>query len=362
MPGIHIATALNYQNRVQNDSGITTDSAKVLAMPAYYDAWPEESYEEFVDDDRMQATICWSVPWSARVEWWQWVLGYATVKSVSVLSTQPGTGTSYTLSRLIPHQHPEYPWLYAVEVKLRSGSGAIYNRDDLTVFDSGNQPADGPDGETAFNPMLAYGEPGPGHTEPWTDGRAHYAVTYKALDYDVRSDSDLSLAPWFGSELGRYVTRTINPGIKAIGLPALAKSNFQFTGGPAGIKGGVVTSAELPLLQPLAQLEYTWHEVPAPNWTAINSTIGKTNYSAFDTNGSYFPYAAGTLLCQSPRTHHYRSKTGRWVWRITYRFDWLQNGWNNFPASDGNFYSAAFSNGQLLYQQADFNQLFTIKS
>ena len=191
---IHTAVNPNYGNIVANDSGLTNDPNKILSMPGYYDWWPCEPYDEMFDDDRSVATICWEGPWSNRLQWMQWVLGYTTVvnSGVAILKAGPvAANASPSLSRVIPHQHPEMPWLYATDCKLVKGKGAIFNRDDLVVLKGGNA-VNGPDGEPAFNPMLAYGEPGPGGTMPWGDGKCVYAVTYRALDYEVLNDTDIA--------------------------------------------------------------------------------------------------------------------------------------------------------------------------
>jgi hypothetical protein len=370
---IHVPVLPNYGNVVNNDSGLTRNNDKVLAMPGYYDWWPC-NYEEMYDDDRNQATIHWMGPWSNRLAWKDWVLGYTTVVQNFVLSTNPSAAPVATasLSRIVPHQHPEMPWLFATDCKLVKGIGAMYNRDDLVVLSANGFPAVGPDGQIAFDPMIAYGEPSPPGA-PWNDGKCVYAVTYRALDYDVLTDAQLLASPFAGSELGRYVTRVPNPSIRAIGIPAPSKGLFKFTAqAPAGIAGQVVTGAELPLLMPLFQLEYTWHEVPSVPWSILSNCVGRVNAVPFDPVGALFPHPAGTLLCQPAKAHRYRTKTGRICYRIVMRFDYQPQGWQNFPValspdstggSTYGFYPATFGGavgGPPLYQTADFNQIFTV--
>lgn len=362
----------NYQTITRNDSGISKDSTKLQAMPGLYDWWPTEPYDELFDDDRNQATIHWEGPWSNRLEWKNWMLGYTNVISP----------TSSTFARTVPKQHPEMPWLYATDVKFVRGKGSIFNRSDLqAILANGSVPL-GPDGLPLFDPMLAYGERLADGS--LNDGHCIYAVTYRALDYDIYSDSELDSTGYKLNELGRYVTRLSNYAVKAIGLPPELKSSFQFC--PADLSGFVpftnlnvqmpqtpanlvsrqVTAAEIPIIQPIQQLEYIWHEVPKVPWTTLANCVGKVNSTEFDKYGkALFPMPATTLLCQTPKPHRYRTKTGATAYRIHLRFDFLATGWNRFPGVDSNgnfgYWPATFggkSGARGLYETADFNQIF----
>lgn len=135
-----------------NDSGIQLDAAKENARP---DGVTEiDGYTEmWRADGNCQAVRIFDVPWAIKKTFVDWVLGY----TVAVPIDEEGNVTNYgnpegggytagvldpfaatgggALLREIPSQHPEYPWLYAVECELEKGLGAITNREDITVID-----------------------------------------------------------------------------------------------------------------------------------------------------------------------------------------------------------------------------------
>jgi hypothetical protein len=105
---------------------------------------------------------------------------------------------------------------------------------------------------------------------------------------------------------------------------------------------------------------------------AIKECGGKVNRAVFDpavtlADGTLIGsesegYPAGTLLMMTPgqRDRVPRTMRGKVGWELTYRFLYRPQGWNFFPARDGNFYFATFAaSGKAFYDSADFGNLFT---
>lgn len=121
-----------------------------------------EPYSEvWRSDGNSQALRTFDVPWAICKPFVDWVLGYA-VNTVADPGSDTGSGytrvpfgqetipypegggysnlanifgaTAGKLSRIIPSQHPLFPWLYAVECELEHGMGAINSRRDVTVL------------------------------------------------------------------------------------------------------------------------------------------------------------------------------------------------------------------------------------
>lgn len=337
-PGLHFP-GVPGQVKYKNQSGITLDSAKILSMPAREVCAITDYGERFRDDDS-QAQMTWQIPWSVRLAWKEWALGYSDLVGVAELPDEPPS-----LRRTPPVQHPEMPWLYAVECELVRGMPILVTRDDIPIGDAA-KPGEhiaAADGHSDFWQMPAYAELNP-ETGQFVDGICEYRVTYRDLDYDVRSDDQLLEAPYDGFELNRYVTRAYSYTVKSINVPGTLANAIRFTSGPS--TNQVIGQGTL-LIRPLIQYEYTWRDVPAPPGEAIAACVGRVNSESFDDvriGGSLFNAQPHQLLCQAPRIKRYRTKTGRITYDITYRFDadfsslW---GWNAFPAPDGLFYPAA---------------------
>jgi len=290
------------------------------------------------------------------------------------------------LTRVPPVQHPEYAWLYAVEVRRVQGVGIHYQNQYAT------------DGLANHFNMIAFCDAASGK-----DGLScKLQVVYRALDYEVRPDTDLQALPAGGPwELLRNVTRLKNMSLKSLPLPGWV---FKFIEGPFGPPNAkTVPQSSVNLMVPYWELTYTWHDVPDIPIKAIANCQGKINAGPFDqpvilsnvfittpytvgeltkANGFTSPpvvqgtndfggYPPATLLCFPPVITEYRGTTGRRTHDIAFKFGYNpavgptgSQGWNNFPASDGNYYAASATPqgggaAQNLYQSADFNQLFT---
>jgi hypothetical protein len=119
-----------------------------------------EGYKEVWESDgaATQATRIFDVPWRIRklcVDWWlgydfnyvpSLTGGYAPppagvsiddlvngITSWSVVQPLLGGPLGGKISRIVPAQHPEFPWLYASRVELQEGKGVATQRQDITV-------------------------------------------------------------------------------------------------------------------------------------------------------------------------------------------------------------------------------------
>lgn len=346
-----------------NQAHIGHDLPKLQDEPQ---GWRElDGYRERWREDDMVATRVFNGPWGQRKTFVDWLLGYSTT-----IVDPVSPNTAHLLSRVIPAQHPEYPWIYATEVEELTGVGAWTHSNQVFL-----QAADG-------NPVL---QPFPGagvlpvplpmihYYDSSTHDDSHSCtmrVTYRHRDYEVRADADAWAQPT--KELSRYVSRFFQPAIQSLPLSRLSAQLFFKEGPVAGTnipEGGV-------RLLPTMQLQMVWHQVPDIPWDAFAACTGKINSKAFDGAPGYRSYPAGTLLCQAPQVKRMRSVVGRVIWEITYRFDYRGSitaavgggpaTWNHFPNEEGKFYLAGHYPGSYganvtptpVYAWADFDQLF----
>jgi hypothetical protein len=337
-----------------NQSGIGVSAAKTAAMPP---GWKElDGYRERWREDDMSVTRVWNGPWLGRKAFVDWLLGYST--TVADVSMDP-ENTTYKLSRTLPAQHPEYPWLFASEVEDLSGVGAWDEIAWLCRDRNGDPILDenGEIGDFVFAPSIRY-------YDSSSMSSAHSCtlrVVYRHRDYELREDADA----WERDEgeLSRYVSRFFRVAILHLQLASLS-TLLKFTEGPhenteipeAGVK-----------LFPTVQLTMVWNQVPDVPWDAINACTGHVNAETFDGAPGYRSYPPGTLLCQAPEVKRLKSIVGRVIWEIIYRFDYRGSvlaadgtpaTWNHFPAGDGQLYKAAFPAAVPVYPSADFDSLF----
>src|SRR3954470_18824932 len=81
--------------RLLNESGVLLQKNKLDSMPA---GWKDTtSYKEDYQPTSQTITRTFNGPWSGRVEFAQWALGY---------STNAANGSAGKLRRTIPAQHP----------------------------------------------------------------------------------------------------------------------------------------------------------------------------------------------------------------------------------------------------------------
>lgn len=328
-----------------NLSGIGFDVAKMSAAPEFFGE--TEEYAERDRPDEKSAERTFRVPWSLRHDFRAWVLGYSTVVSQPALSAS-GNVDAWALSRVTPAQHPEMPWLYALECEMVRGEGAPINRLDipLVAFPANPFPPP-PQPALASVPMIAFGEMVP--AEGFTDGLAVMKVTYRDRDYEIHNDVELAALGL--SEIGHYVSRYPRFSLKGIELPAPLRDQLKFVPGlPSPSSFQLLPKAFMnqpipggaQMLLPLIGMEYLWHDVPEVPRLAIAACQGKVNADIFDAvpGGNSFP--PQTLLMQAPEIKRRRNTVGRVIFDIRYRFDYNPYTWNAFPAADGNFYFVAF--------------------
>ena len=113
-----------------------------------------EGYREsFRTEGGTSATRVFDVPWTQRKVFVDWALGHAVSLPMNPSGSNPYTAelgfggghsrgnavalalgfeTGY-LSRIIPSQHPEMPWLYCTECDLQMGHPVLDERRDITV-------------------------------------------------------------------------------------------------------------------------------------------------------------------------------------------------------------------------------------
>ncbi len=364
-----------------NDCNIELDATKAAACPPGWVELPD--YSESWSRKRQEITRTFQGPWTGRQAFIQWALGYS--------NNFPQQGPLYGLTRVPPVQHPESPWLYAVDVRPVKGEGAFYQNPRVN------------DGQGNSINMIAFTNAQDGNDRL----SCKLQVIYGSLDFEVRPDADLATigGPY---ELFRYVTRPKMMTLKSLPLPGWL---FTFTAGP--FTGKPVPSSSVNLMVPYWELTYVWHEVPDIPYKAITACQGCLNMNPFDqpyqftdivlgstivgelteANGFMSPpvgagyqtggYPPNSLLMFPPSITEYRGTNGRWVHDIACKFGYLPNispelqanglpytGWNNLPGPDGNYYPmiattpATLPSGEPipprpLYNSADYNQLFT---
>jgi hypothetical protein len=305
-----------------------------------------DGYSEEFGVDQTSARRVFVGPWVTRYDFLAWALGY-TYSVPNSSNAQQGQ-----LIRFLPAQHPEFPWLFATNVKLRDGYGAWTQNPYVGAQDECGNITTNPATGYATNPL-----PMIGYFDPATGSDALsciYEVTYQALDYEVR---DASYLP--NGEMSRWVTKTVTFSNKAQQVPF---GWLKWADGTAGAP----TEPGL-LIFGTMELTYRWRQVPDIPWLAIQNTVGTVNQANFDGDNGYPTFFPGTLLCQSPEVERHRGPTGRVMWDILYKFAFLPVGWNSFPRRDtsGSFlgyfpvvFGSGSQAGQPLYKPADFTQLF----
>jgi len=330
--------------KIRNDSGITLDPDSIDRFPTGWKELPE--YSENWETDNNEATRTFEGPWSGRKQFVDYLLGIGVTDAASPSGTR--------LTRLMPAQHPEYPWLYATSVRDVRGQG-LFVQNPNVVDQVGNH----------LN-MIAFIDYSSG-----SDALScRLQVRYQALNYEVRTDGAISVINTdFRTELHRYVERQEHYALKSLPIPK--NSQLRFVGGANAGQPIPATAGNINI--PLQELTYIWHRVPDPPTQAFADCQGKVNDSTFDPqvviNGRLVGmvpggYAAETLLCLTPQKQRHRGPTGRVEWTITYKFLYNPFGFNNFPDANGTFSPAKYVDAKgkptdrSLYAPANFNKLF----
>jgi hypothetical protein len=353
-----------------NLSGIICNTNKALNFPPN---WNEiDGYSEEGNRNEQRVVRVFLGPWTDRWNFISYMMGSST-------SIPAATGSVATLSRDIPHQHPEYPWLYAVGYGPIKGEGE-WNLTNPFVF---MQNPDGTvlmnaQGEEVINPIIYYHDKSLGAaTQFQPSAQVNQAgddslscvvpITYGQLEYEVYADDEIKA--YNLTELNRWVSREEVDSYEQLPLPTGTLVFVLGTGAPHAGKAIDVNAAVLKL--PRTEVVYTWHDVPDIPYAAFKACRNCVNLNPFDPQitingknvGGYqvTGYEAQSLLMQAPRRRRHRNSLGRVVWDIEYHFLYNPLGWNVFPDSDGNFYQAVFANAQgqpvigaTLYKVVDF--------
>ena len=337
------------------DGGIGLPGGKLEALAGATEGVTEldgyrERHRTYGDQS---VTRVFAVPWSKREQWRDEMLGY------SYSSVIPGS-SNYALKRVIPAQVPEggLQHLYCSELNLVEGRGAWVQNPDVAL------------------PMIAYVDSGDG-----SDGSAVFEAVYTPRPYRVLTDDELAALSGGKGELERNVERSMRRALQAVALP---KGQVKFgvptvlSGSgetvPATVSGVAVSGQTIPdnaafILMPTAELRWVWWDVPDLNWPAVEACEGKVNSAPFDgalgclrvkADGTPDPWPAYTLLCQPVEFERYRNCRGRFTHKLTVSALYRRQTWLRLPAGvDKNFYAVTYANGDALFEQADFAQLFT---
>lgn len=319
--------------------------------------------------------LVYSVPWSARIAFEQWVLGYSYMKPRPDLVSAPNPPL-WQLRREIPDQHPLKPNYYATDCRMidAGGTTAISTYD----FAQGRQGT-GYRLALAPFPPLKNGVPYPDVLQ-WTDvpannppplapvpveapvwishdgstnsdGEVRYEVTYEDLRAQVRTDDEIDtiLAGAFSAalpnppaialgELGRFVQYERTWSINAIPVNRISQNSLKFVAGgnpptPVSLVDKPVPEGGL-LFVNSGQIVLRWLGVPDVPADAIDRNIGHCNVDTFGGIGDIPLFAAETLLLTtSPKTDRKDGPNLRPVHNIEFRFDYRPTGWNTFPGS-----------------------------
>jgi len=344
--GIIISSGSGSFIQFRNQSGVGHDLDKLAQDNG---PWEEiAGYKEQFRKDDLSAVRYFKVEWNGRAEFHEYFLGYSTGVAGGVVN---GSATPPTITRIIPAQHPERPYLYAMEIELVEGRGAVQNN-PLTL-------AQAPDGSPEFDengnsvpiPMIQYYD----NSSMAGPGYGIYAVTYRAVPYEIRSDKNLASYNG-GLEIGRNVERKTAYASQNLPIPA---NGLVFAD-----TGELIPETGPGRILSIIDATYIWHEVPDPPYAAFDACTGAVNQAPFDGASGYRTYPPGTLLCMTPKIERYRANSGRINWEIVYRLLFKTQGWNYFPDLNGTWRLVIKRNpvtgalGGPIYQSADFNTLF----
>jgi hypothetical protein len=390
-------------------SGIGYDWNKLFTMPG--SLYETDGYRERLDENGWEVTRTYQCKWSDVADTFQWLYGFSFLQGQQQANqriltaggafpapppAQPqglpigggklinNIGQQTAITRVIPAQDPYRPYLYCSHVELVEGQGAWVQDPGLVLQDINNnllnqqgiafQPGQGQLLQLVPLPGMVYAEQFPEAGQgalpelvgqAFQDGMAKVRATFRERPYSVANDQQTFVQNQ--GEIFRYVERDIQYAIQGLPLNNVANSGNQlkFFGGP--FNGNLVPEAGVMIL-PAATYHYTWHEVPFYPTVAIQNCMGRVNEFTFDGVQGWPALAPQTLLCQSPEIKKYRTCCGQWAFRVKWVLDYKPQGWNNFPAGDGNFYPATFGGGapdlvagtNLVFKVADFGQLFQV--
>jgi hypothetical protein len=227
-------------------------------------------------------------------------------------------GVTTGINRIPPDVHPDYSLK-----SLATGGGGLVATNVELIAGIGVPAAGGSGG------MISY-------------DRARFAVTYKAVPYNVSGGVQTN-------ELtaDRYIIRKTNYAIESLVVPG---QGLKFS------SDGTKINEQMTLLMPTQEITYTWVMAPKVPYSAINNCIGKVNHAAFDNR-----YEAETLLMVAPDIEPYwHPAQEAIVWNVTYKWIYRATGWNKFYRKSTNQFESVVgvASGAKPYQTADFTTLF----
>lgn len=370
--------------KTRSDSQIVYDAVQAARMPE--GVFETDPYQERISTTEAMVARHYWCPWSLRVSFTQWVLGYSYSLAAG---PAPGVGT---LRRVPPAQDPERPWLYAQEAEIVERAGAwVLNP---------NNPVLGPDGNQVGNtvaPCLAYVDnsegaagavavepfPNPGAIDHnligeqnYRDGWVKYKVTFRPRDYTILSDELFQITG--KSEVARWVSYREKWGLEALPMARVAAAGPQqlkfaqipvdvlpaSIDPPAAILGSIVPEPGV-RLYPIAHITLVWHEVPDRNLTTYLAALGTVNKLPFSAGRGTPTFRPYTLLLKPWETREVIGETGRICWDITFTMAYRAATWVAYPAGDGGTYYATFggrSTDPTVYEATDWSNLFTVPS
>jgi hypothetical protein len=393
-------------------SGIAYDFTKLETMPdTLYEA---DGYKEEVGANGWEVTRVYQCAWSDVARAMQWLYGYSTLpdqdaanlstigpNGQTVIAQIPPNGgagrlvimsSTGSINRVPPAQDPYRPYLYCDHVELVEGQGAwlqdcgtalrningdFIDEQGNLLFPNGNAPPL-PAGfvipQAAVPlPAMVYAEQEPGALGGnelgyvFADGQAKLRATFRQRPYIVQNDTQM-LATGKG-EISRYVERESRYAIQGLPLQNVAKADpaNQLLFIPGGPYAGKLIPEAGVILLPTASFQYVWNEVPFYPLAAIAACQGRVNSQDFDGLRGWPLLPAGTALCQAPEIKVRRNICGQMSFTVTWILDYREMGWNQFPAGDGNFYTATWGGGppaddgsNLVFKPTDFGQLFEV--
>ncbi len=343
--------------RTANEGGIVLRQAKVKGLPKCI--LSDKGFRERYGADGQEVTAEYFVPWTSRVAWVDYMLGYART---SLDPTKPPDDGM--LLRTIPYQcvEPGLEHLFAVDVSLTECCGAAYQSPYSFVRnpDGSFDPETAADGTDISPPRkVIAGWPAwlDNETRPGglRDGWARYTVTFRAVPFIVRTDEELRAMnpafPTVAPELQRWVVRKRKQALQAQPLPP----------GVLKFLGGVdIPAAAAYILIPTAELVWEWLDLPDPPYFNASLVEGKVNVAEFDGARGFFSYPAQTLLFQPAQVEELPPfTTGRKRWKYTVTALFRPQGWNRMFDANGVLTPVVYkSNGAPLYAPVDANLLF----
>lgn len=207
-----------------------------------------------------------------------------------------------------------------------------------------------------------FDDPTPGEQEdPCEYGKAQVTVHYSTDSMDGRqgpvegtNGQHKGDGSGPGGEAGssansdvEYITHDVDVAAEFITLPDHGL-RWALTNEPAnGVNAGYLLCMVDHLI--------TIPNVLNPPWGAIRGAVGKIN------DGDFAGAGNGTALFTGCKSHQGRDKNGRTVYKLEYLFTEKSKGWNYFRHHSGAFLKLETTQGNDIYDSADFSGLFAVQ-